>query len=30
LKPPAVIVVGDVVRLRDTLQWFEPAKEFSL
>jgi uroporphyrin-III C-methyltransferase len=30
LKPPAVIVVGNVVRLRDILQWFEPAKEFSL
>lgn len=23
LKAPAVIVVGDVVRLRDTMQWFE-------
>lgn len=23
LKPPAVIVVGDVVRLRETLKWFE-------
>ena len=26
LKPPALIVIGDVVRLRETLQWF-PEKE---
>lgn len=29
LKPPGVIVVGDVVRLRDTLRWFEPVMELS-
>ncbi|MCF8565433.1 uroporphyrinogen-III C-methyltransferase [Alicyclobacillus tolerans] len=29
LQPPAVIVVGDVVRLRDRLQWFKPAVELS-
>lgn len=25
-KPPSVIVVGEVVRLRDSLAWFEPAE----
>lgn len=30
LKPPAVIVVGDVVRLHDKLRWFEPEMEVSL
>jgi uroporphyrin-III C-methyltransferase/precorrin-2 dehydrogenase/sirohydrochlorin ferrochelatase len=25
VKPPTLIVVGDVVRLRDKLKWFEPA-----
>ncbi len=30
LKPPAVIVVGDVVRLRDKLHWFEPEMKLSL
>ncbi len=29
LQPPAVIIVGDVVRLRDTLHWFEPVMELS-
>ena len=29
LQSPAVIVVGDVVRLRDTLRWFEPVMELS-
>ena len=27
LQPPALIVVGEVVRLRDTLQWFEQTRE---
>ncbi|MED5043299.1 uroporphyrin-III C-methyltransferase, partial [Geobacillus stearothermophilus] len=22
LSPPAIIIIGDVVRLRETLQWF--------
>ncbi len=29
IKPPSVIVVGEVVRLRDKLQWFEPLMEAS-
>jgi uroporphyrin-III C-methyltransferase/precorrin-2 dehydrogenase/sirohydrochlorin ferrochelatase len=27
LQPPALIVVGEVVRLRDKLRWFEPTRE---
>jgi uroporphyrin-III C-methyltransferase/precorrin-2 dehydrogenase/sirohydrochlorin ferrochelatase len=27
LQPPALIVVGEVVRLRDTLRWFEQTRE---
>jgi siroheme synthase len=23
LKPPTLVIVGDVVKLRDTLNWFE-------
>ena len=25
LKPPTLIIVGDVVRLHDKLKWFDPA-----
>jgi uroporphyrin-III C-methyltransferase/precorrin-2 dehydrogenase/sirohydrochlorin ferrochelatase len=25
VKAPTLIIVGDVVRLRDKLKWFEPA-----
>jgi siroheme synthase len=25
IKPPAVIIVGEVVRLHSTLSWFKPA-----
>lgn len=27
IKPPTLIIVGEVVQLRDTLQWFEPAPQ---
>jgi siroheme synthase len=27
LSPPAVIVVGEVVRLRDVLAWFDECRE---
>lgn len=30
LKPPGIIVVGDVVRLRDHLQWFEKRPFFGM
>ena len=30
LQPPALIVVGEVVRLRDRLQWFEGTREGGL
>jgi uroporphyrinogen III methyltransferase/synthase len=28
IKPPAVVVIGDVVRLRDTLRWYEDKPMF--
>jgi hypothetical protein len=24
IKPPTIIIVGDVVKLHETLQWFKP------
>jgi uroporphyrinogen III methyltransferase/synthase len=30
LEPPAVIIVGDVVRLRDRLAWFKPSGRMSV
>ncbi len=30
IRPPAIIVVGEVVNLRSTLKWFRPEAEFSL
>ena len=30
VQPPAIIVVGEVVNLRSTLNWFEPELEYSL
>lgn len=29
IKPPAIIIVGEVVNLRPTLEWFKPDIEFS-
>jgi uroporphyrin-III C-methyltransferase/precorrin-2 dehydrogenase/sirohydrochlorin ferrochelatase len=26
LRPPTLVIVGDVVRLRDRLAWFDPEK----
>jgi siroheme synthase len=30
VKPPAIIIVGEVVNMRSTLEWFRPDLEFSL
>ena len=30
IEPPAIIIVGEVVNLNATLEWFKPDKEFSL
>jgi len=27
IKPPAITIIGQVVKLRDQLQWFEPSLE---
>ena len=29
IRPPAIIIVGEVVNLHATLEWFKPGLEFS-